>query len=611
MKHNYFTKVSKVFLYSFGLLLTNFSYGQCEIVDLEPTYCADGGPEVLVGSPTGGVFSGPGVSGNVFSPSEAGVGTHTITYDYFPEGERFYVRSSVGDPWNNTSNNDAMTEAFGADGWELRFFESLDMAEVFAPSVSFVFLEGSDDNANELNSFLATNLTAIEEWVDGGGAVLINAAPNEGGDVPCGFDGTVIDYTFFMGTVNAVDAGHPVFLGPELPTATTMTGSSYNHARVLGTDYTSILTGSGSVSLCEKPWGDGVVAVGGMTTVNFHSPSPQAQNFRANLFVYLDEYTLFTPCTVSMDVEVLDETGPDLTASVDSPEICLGESYTVTGSGADDLNWGGTIEDGVPNTPAMPGTYTHLLTGFSDVGCVSTASVSVVVHPAALVNAGLNGTFCVGQDVVLNATGAMTYAWTGGVTNGVPFDAVAGATTYTVTGTDANDCVDTDDVVITGIEPHVITAVINDEYAAYGASIDLTVTGGSGPFSYAWSHGPTTQDVTGLTEGIYSVEVNDLGVEDGICEMVEDEFIIKSFVGLEEDPNALSLAVYPSPTTDLVTISFNGKFTYEVTAINGDIVVAGSAVDQENISLESLAAGTYVVNVKNNDGMHTAKVVKQ
>ncbi|MEO1053056.1 MAG: hypothetical protein AAFX87_20650 [Bacteroidota bacterium] len=40
-------------------------------------------PDVtLSASPSGGVFSGPGITGNVFSPSTAGIGVHTITYDY-------------------------------------------------------------------------------------------------------------------------------------------------------------------------------------------------------------------------------------------------------------------------------------------------------------------------------------------------------------------------------------------------------------------------------------------------------------------------------------------------------------------------------------------------
>jgi hypothetical protein len=44
--------------------------------------CASDPSFTLAGSPAGGTFSGVGVSGNTFSPSAAGVGPHTITYDY-------------------------------------------------------------------------------------------------------------------------------------------------------------------------------------------------------------------------------------------------------------------------------------------------------------------------------------------------------------------------------------------------------------------------------------------------------------------------------------------------------------------------------------------------
>lgn len=44
--------------------------------------CIDALPYALTsGSPSGGVYSGPGLSGGVFSPSSAGLGTHTIRYD--------------------------------------------------------------------------------------------------------------------------------------------------------------------------------------------------------------------------------------------------------------------------------------------------------------------------------------------------------------------------------------------------------------------------------------------------------------------------------------------------------------------------------------------------
>jgi hypothetical protein len=40
------------------------------------------GPVVLAGAPSGGAFSGNGVSGASFDPATAGVGSHTITYSY-------------------------------------------------------------------------------------------------------------------------------------------------------------------------------------------------------------------------------------------------------------------------------------------------------------------------------------------------------------------------------------------------------------------------------------------------------------------------------------------------------------------------------------------------
>lgn len=50
--------------------------------------CEDIPPFTLTnGSPAGGVYTGPGISGNLFDPAAAGVGTHTITYTYTnPDG---------------------------------------------------------------------------------------------------------------------------------------------------------------------------------------------------------------------------------------------------------------------------------------------------------------------------------------------------------------------------------------------------------------------------------------------------------------------------------------------------------------------------------------------
>ena len=49
---------------------------------LDTFYCNNAGATTLTGSPAGGSFSGPGVTGNSFDPVAAGNGSHSITYTF-------------------------------------------------------------------------------------------------------------------------------------------------------------------------------------------------------------------------------------------------------------------------------------------------------------------------------------------------------------------------------------------------------------------------------------------------------------------------------------------------------------------------------------------------
>lgn len=55
--------------------------------------------------------------------------------------------------------------------------------------------------------------------------------------------------------------------------------------------------------------------------------------------------------------------------------------------------------------------------------------------------------------------------------------------------------------------PIVSASVVNSSCPTTG-SIDLSVSGGIGPFTYSWSNGATTQDLAGLAPGTYSVTVS-------------------------------------------------------------------------------------------------------
>jgi hypothetical protein len=85
-----------------------------------------------------------------------------------------------------------MDRAFGPTSWSLLHYETLDPDALFSPTPGFVHMDGGSFQASELALFLATNITAIEEWVEDGGRLFINSAPNEGSDINFGFGGVTL-----------------------------------------------------------------------------------------------------------------------------------------------------------------------------------------------------------------------------------------------------------------------------------------------------------------------------------------------------------------------------------------------------------------------------------
>ena len=124
-----------------SILFQQQTFAQCEIIGLDSTYCINDPSVVLTGSPGGGTFSGPGMTGSTFSPAAAGVGVHTIEYTLVAAEDKYYIKSNIGNHWGSTTNNTAMNNAFGPGGWILGSFEFSDPLTVFSAGTAFVFLE--------------------------------------------------------------------------------------------------------------------------------------------------------------------------------------------------------------------------------------------------------------------------------------------------------------------------------------------------------------------------------------------------------------------------------------------------------------------------------------
>lgn len=197
-----------------------------------------------------------------------------------------------GNPWDTSTNDQAMDTAFGAGNWDKLSFGNAVGSGIFNPDAyKVLFFDGSDSLTDQFRSFLDTNRTALESWVAAGGSLFLNAARNTSfGDLDLGFNAILhndyYDTASYTGT--AYDPTHPIFAGPHGATGTSFSGNSFAHDTVIGVGLTSLINGSNGSVLAEKSYGLGRVLFGGMTAADFHSPQPQAQYLRANILSYAE-----------------------------------------------------------------------------------------------------------------------------------------------------------------------------------------------------------------------------------------------------------------------------------------------------------------------------------
>jgi gliding motility-associated-like protein len=143
---------------------------------------------------------------------------------------------------------------------------------------------------------------------------------------------------------------------------------------------------------------------------------------------------------------------------------------------------------------ATAGTFTFTFTP-NDPSCTNGTQISLTVNPLPSVNAGIDQTVCIGDQVTLSGSNGVTNMWDNGVTNGVSFTPALGTTTYTVIGTDANGCQNTDQVDVTVVDLPVVNAGA-DVSICIGATTTLTATGAT---TYLWDNGATQGGIVSPT----------------------------------------------------------------------------------------------------------------
>lgn len=106
-------------------------------------------------------------------------------------------------------------------------------------------------------------------------------------------------------------------------------------------------------------------------------------------------------------------------------------------------------------------------------------------------------------------SGNYMYSWDSGQNTNSITGLSAG--TYVLTATDVNDgCSVVQSVdVLNNTGSFLYTAFVTNEICGTPGNIDLTINGGSGSYSFDWSNGATTEDISGLPPGTYTCEITD------------------------------------------------------------------------------------------------------
>ncbi len=270
---------------------------------------------------------------------------------------------------------------------------------------------------------------------------------------------------------------------------------------------------TGAISMCENATGNYSIApmpgatsytwtVPAGTTINSgqgtNSINVTAGSTSGNITVFATY-----PCGNSGIVSLAVSMGaaPVVTASA-PPILCNGGSSTVTVTAS-----GGTAPYTGTGTFTVTAGGPYIYNVTDNIGCAGADTVTLT-EPTMLI-AGISATLiqCNGgtSTVVISGSGG-----TGPYTGEGTFIQTAGSYTYTIT--DANGCVSISSATLTQPPPLVtsVTTVTNPTTCGgIDGGIDISVSGGATPYAFMWTNSATTEDLTGVGAGSYSVTITD------------------------------------------------------------------------------------------------------
>jgi hypothetical protein len=305
----------------------------------------------------------------------------------------------------------------------------------------------------------------------------------------------------------------------------------------------------------------------------------------------------------------------NLAISPATSTICQNQSILLTASGADTFTWthgGNGIS--VNETPQSTTLYEVSATN-TVTGCKATKAVPVVVKPAPFVAAAaFPAVSCANRPVMLMANGAVSYQWSNTMSGGVITVSPAATSSYVVIGTGTNNCTgEAAVVVIVKDNPIVLASALSGANVCKGDPLTLTASGAS---TYKWTYTGNPFVLSGGTivtyptvTGNYNVTGTDVNGCEGVFSVPVS---VEACTSLREVSDR-SVSLFPNPATSMLTIeTASSQMSVVIADLSGKEVYNGASQNGRlSMSVQSLAAGVYVVKVQSGNTVENLKFIKE
>lgn len=534
--------------------------------------CVDATPFTLSGgSPSGGSYSGTGVSSGMFNPSTAGAGTHLITYAYT-------------DPVTSCINSDSKNQVVNA-----------------LPVVTFTWNTEFciDDSPVALSGGSPSGGTYSGTGVSGG---IFNPGTAGAGN-------HVITYTYTDPITSCVNFDTETIIVHALPVVSLL-------------NFTDICLNASPLTLSGGTPVGGVYSGTGVSAGIFNPAIAGVGTFQI-IYTYTDP---LSTCQ-SSDTASITVLGLPVVSLAALSAVCENDPpFMLSGGSPTGGAYSGTgVSVGV-FTPALAGAGTHdIIYTYMDplTSCTNSDTQSIVVHPLPAVTMGALADICVDAAPLTLTTGTPSggsYSGTG--VSGGSFDpAIAGVGTYWIvySYTNPNNCTALDSTSI------IVKALPNVDL---GNDTTICVThilvldAGAGQAAYSWSNGSSLQTLTlnggTLGAGVYTYTVTVTGTNS--CQNTDDITVtVDPCIGLPELKNEDELLLVPNPANTEVFVigkDFSRDAVIYITDIRGSFIAkipveASWSEDGFIVELDvsQFPPGVYQLVVHDNKGTTARRMV--